>query len=52
MHETDVILVGSGQAAIPLATRFAEAGKSVVLFEAGGARRDVHRTPAALRPRR
>jgi pyruvate/2-oxoglutarate dehydrogenase complex dihydrolipoamide dehydrogenase (E3) component len=35
MHESDVILVGSGQAATPLATRFAAAGKSVVLFERG-----------------
>ncbi|MGD0677129.1 MAG: FAD-dependent oxidoreductase [Polyangiaceae bacterium] len=35
MHETDVILVGSGQAATPLAIRFADAGKSVVLFERG-----------------
>jgi pyruvate/2-oxoglutarate dehydrogenase complex dihydrolipoamide dehydrogenase (E3) component len=33
MHETDVIIVGSGQAATPLATRFAMAGKNVVLFE-------------------
>jgi pyruvate/2-oxoglutarate dehydrogenase complex dihydrolipoamide dehydrogenase (E3) component len=35
MQETDVILVGSGQAAIPLATRLAAAGKNVVLFERG-----------------
>jgi pyruvate/2-oxoglutarate dehydrogenase complex dihydrolipoamide dehydrogenase (E3) component len=35
MHESDVILVGSGQAATPLATRFAAAGKTVVLFERG-----------------
>jgi pyruvate/2-oxoglutarate dehydrogenase complex dihydrolipoamide dehydrogenase (E3) component len=35
MQETDVILVGSGQAATPLATRFAAAGKSVFLFERG-----------------
>jgi pyruvate/2-oxoglutarate dehydrogenase complex dihydrolipoamide dehydrogenase (E3) component len=34
MHESDVILVGSGQAAKPLATRFARAGRRVVLFEA------------------
>jgi pyruvate/2-oxoglutarate dehydrogenase complex dihydrolipoamide dehydrogenase (E3) component len=33
MREADVILVGCGQAATPLATRFANAGKSVVLFE-------------------
>ncbi len=35
MHESDVILIGSGQAATPLATRFAAAGKRVVLFERG-----------------
>lgn len=35
MQEADVILVGSGQAAMPLATRFAAAGKRVVLFERG-----------------
>jgi pyruvate/2-oxoglutarate dehydrogenase complex dihydrolipoamide dehydrogenase (E3) component len=34
MHETDVIIVGSGQAAKPLATRLARAGRRVVLFEA------------------
>jgi pyruvate/2-oxoglutarate dehydrogenase complex dihydrolipoamide dehydrogenase (E3) component len=35
MHRSDVILVGSGQAATPLATRLAAAGRSVVLFERG-----------------
>jgi pyruvate/2-oxoglutarate dehydrogenase complex dihydrolipoamide dehydrogenase (E3) component len=35
MQEVDVILVGSGQAATPLATRLAAAGKNVVLFERG-----------------
>jgi pyruvate/2-oxoglutarate dehydrogenase complex dihydrolipoamide dehydrogenase (E3) component len=35
MQEADVILIGSGQAATPLATRLAAAGKSVVLFERG-----------------
>ena len=35
MQEADVILVGSGQAATPLATRLAAAGKNVVLFERG-----------------
>jgi pyruvate/2-oxoglutarate dehydrogenase complex dihydrolipoamide dehydrogenase (E3) component len=35
LQESDVILVGCGQAATPLATRFAAAGKSVVLFERG-----------------
>jgi pyruvate/2-oxoglutarate dehydrogenase complex dihydrolipoamide dehydrogenase (E3) component len=35
MQEADVILVGSGQAAMPLATRLAAAGKSVILFERG-----------------
>ncbi len=35
MNGTDVILVGSGQAATPLATRFASAGKRVVLIERG-----------------
>jgi pyruvate/2-oxoglutarate dehydrogenase complex dihydrolipoamide dehydrogenase (E3) component len=35
MQEADVILVGSGQAATPLATRLAAAGKSVILFERG-----------------
>jgi pyruvate/2-oxoglutarate dehydrogenase complex dihydrolipoamide dehydrogenase (E3) component len=34
MHESDVIIVGSGQAANPLATRLARAGRRVVLFEA------------------
>lgn len=34
MHETDVLIVGSGQAAKPLATRLARAGRRVVLFEA------------------
>jgi pyruvate/2-oxoglutarate dehydrogenase complex dihydrolipoamide dehydrogenase (E3) component len=34
MQESDVIMVGSGQAAPPLATRFARAGRRVVLFEA------------------
>jgi pyruvate/2-oxoglutarate dehydrogenase complex dihydrolipoamide dehydrogenase (E3) component len=34
MQESDVIIVGSGQAAPPLATRFARAGRRVVLFEA------------------
>jgi pyruvate/2-oxoglutarate dehydrogenase complex dihydrolipoamide dehydrogenase (E3) component len=29
----DVIVIGSGQAGVPLATRFAEAGKSVLLVE-------------------
>lgn len=31
----DVIVIGSGQAGVPLATRLAEAGKTVTLFEAG-----------------
>jgi pyruvate/2-oxoglutarate dehydrogenase complex dihydrolipoamide dehydrogenase (E3) component len=35
MRESDVIIVGSGQAGTPLATRFAAAGKNVVLFERG-----------------
>jgi pyruvate/2-oxoglutarate dehydrogenase complex dihydrolipoamide dehydrogenase (E3) component len=35
MQEPDVIIVGSGQAGMPLATRFAAAGKNVVLFERG-----------------
>src|SRR6516162_4215056 len=35
MRESDVIIVGSGQAGTPLATRFAAAGKSVILFERG-----------------
>jgi pyruvate/2-oxoglutarate dehydrogenase complex dihydrolipoamide dehydrogenase (E3) component/ketosteroid isomerase-like protein len=35
MHDTDVIVVGSGQAGTPLATRLVEAGRSVVLFERG-----------------
>ncbi|NVL83685.1 FAD-dependent oxidoreductase, partial [Escherichia coli] len=30
---TDVIVIGSGQAGVPLATRLAAAGKSVVLIE-------------------
>ncbi len=34
MRESDVLIVGSGQAAEPLATRLARAGKRVVLFEA------------------
>ena len=34
MHESDVLIVGSGQAAKPLATRLARAGRRVVLFEA------------------
>ena len=34
MHESDVLIVGSGQAAKPLATRLAKAGRRVVLFEA------------------
>ena len=32
-EKVDVIVVGSGQAGVPLATRLAAAGKSVVLFE-------------------
>jgi pyruvate/2-oxoglutarate dehydrogenase complex dihydrolipoamide dehydrogenase (E3) component len=32
---TDVIVIGSGQAGVPLAARLAGAGKSVVLFERG-----------------
>lgn len=35
MHQSDVIVVGSGQAATPLSTRLAAAGRSVVLFERG-----------------
>jgi pyruvate/2-oxoglutarate dehydrogenase complex dihydrolipoamide dehydrogenase (E3) component len=31
--ETDVIVIGSGQAGIPLATRFGAAKKRVVLIE-------------------
>jgi pyruvate/2-oxoglutarate dehydrogenase complex dihydrolipoamide dehydrogenase (E3) component len=34
MHETDVLIVGSGQAAKPLAIRLARAGRRVILFEA------------------
>ena len=34
MHESDVLIIGGGQAAKPLATRLARAGKRVVLFEA------------------
>ncbi len=34
MQETDVLIVGSGQAAKPLAIRLARAGRRVVLFEA------------------
>jgi len=32
---TDVIVIGSGQAGVPLAARLAEAGKRVLLAEAG-----------------
>jgi pyruvate/2-oxoglutarate dehydrogenase complex dihydrolipoamide dehydrogenase (E3) component len=35
MQEVDVVIVGNGQAATPLATRLAAAGKRVVLFERG-----------------
>jgi pyruvate/2-oxoglutarate dehydrogenase complex dihydrolipoamide dehydrogenase (E3) component len=31
--KTDVIVIGSGQAGVPLATRLAAANKRVVLFE-------------------
>ena len=34
MQESDVLIVGAGQAAKPLATRLARAGRRVVLFEA------------------
>jgi pyruvate/2-oxoglutarate dehydrogenase complex dihydrolipoamide dehydrogenase (E3) component len=34
MHESDVIIVGSGQAAKPLALRMAKQGRRVVVFEA------------------
>ncbi|OKH53866.1 dihydrolipoyl dehydrogenase [Calothrix sp. HK-06] len=33
METVDVIVIGSGQGGVPLATDFAKAGKSVVLFE-------------------
>jgi pyruvate/2-oxoglutarate dehydrogenase complex dihydrolipoamide dehydrogenase (E3) component len=34
-RSADVIVVGSGQAGVPLATRFAGAGKHVIVFERG-----------------
>ena len=34
MHGSDVLIVGTGQAAKPLAMRLAHAGKRVVVFEA------------------
>jgi pyruvate/2-oxoglutarate dehydrogenase complex dihydrolipoamide dehydrogenase (E3) component len=33
METVDLIVIGSGQGGIPLATDFAKAGKNVVLFE-------------------
>ena len=33
--KADILIVGSGQAGVPLATRLADAGKEVVLFERG-----------------
>jgi pyruvate/2-oxoglutarate dehydrogenase complex dihydrolipoamide dehydrogenase (E3) component len=35
MEKADVLIVGSGQAGVPLATRLAAAGRRVVLFERG-----------------
>lgn len=32
---TDVIVIGSGQAGVPLAARLAEAGREVIIVEAG-----------------
>ncbi|MES1178057.1 MAG: FAD-dependent oxidoreductase [Myxococcales bacterium] len=34
-RSADVIILGSGQAGVPLATRFASAGKRVIVFERG-----------------
>jgi len=36
-HSADVIIIGTGQAGVPLATRLAAAGKHVVIFERGNA---------------
>jgi pyruvate/2-oxoglutarate dehydrogenase complex dihydrolipoamide dehydrogenase (E3) component len=48
LHETDVIVIGTGQAGVPLAARLAAAGKRVVIVErknAGGTCVNVGCTP-------